>query len=139
MQSQWYKNLSLNHQVSVRPSGYISKFLDDDASQKFIGSVVFNIEYLWVINDRILWLSDLKSNLSIGKTKKLYSGNLAWYQHVYHTITSQFSYYIEDYLTFYMKTNLSLSRMDKDFKPNYYRNDFGFAFGINCYIDRKLN
>jgi len=139
MQSQWYRNLSLNHQISVRPTGYISKYLDDDAGQKFIGSVVLNFEYLWVLNDRILWLSRLNSNLNIGKTKKLNSENLAWYQHFYHNLESRFSYYIEDNLTFDLRTILLLSRMDKDFYPNYYRNNILFSIGINYYVDRKFN
>ena len=138
METRWYRNLSLEQQVSVDFTSSFVKYLDNKYSLLYNGYCFIRLNYLWVLSDRILWESQINSTLSSAKNRNS-SENTDWRTNHSHRILSRFSYYIENRVRFTCTIYVSLNRNDKLYYPVYHaQNSFGINFGMEYYLDRKL-
>ena len=138
LQGQWYKNLSLENQLSIAGYGNYAKYIDENISRKAIGNFEIGLKHLWAISDRILWETGLNSGLTIQKIAGYPSDNSMWYEDYHLSFVSSFTYYIENNLYLRFESRYLWDKYDKKLTNNYFQSRFNYTLGITYYLDRKL-
>lgn len=138
-QMRWYKNLNLNHQIGVNILGSLSNYFSEKVLFEYLGGVDLKLSYLWVITDRVLWQTNYTSEFDFTKYNEKRGLRPSYKEENFkHSLNSEISYYIEDNLSFFIRTNILLSRFDRDFCPEYQDYNLDLSFGVAYYIDRNM-
>lgn len=138
-QMRWYKNLNLNHQIGVNILGSLSNYFSEKALFEYLGGVDLKLSYLWVITDRVLWQTNYASEFDFTKYSEKRGQRPSYKKENFkHSLNSEISYYIEDNLSFFIRTNILLNRFDRDFYSVYQDYNLDFSFGVAYYIDRNM-
>ncbi len=126
---RWYKNLNLNHQISLRLfPGYEKETMADDEAAYF--SVDLRLEHLWCLADRLLLVSYFL--MDYNKDKPVYSDYKVedgWRVRREAILGATLTYYVENKFSISTKANAAYDHTDLDWR---------FRFFINYFIDRSL-
>lgn len=135
--ANWYKNFSLEHQTHLTLYGTYLKYPDE----KYYGEewvvLGMNINYLWLLTDRIYWNSLLGSRWTSNKGKD----NRSIFDNLY-KLESSLVFYIENGFNFNINLLLDLSKRKEKYDINP-ENIITFrsselTFGFTYYFDRRL-
>ena len=138
-QMRWYKNLNLNHQIGVNILGSLSNYFSEKVLFEYLGGVDLKLSYLWVITDRVLWQANYASEFDFTKYNEKRRQRPSYKEENFrHSLNSEISYYIEDNLSFFIRTNILLNRFDRDFNSVYQDYNLNLSFGVAYYIDRNM-
>jgi len=121
---QWYRNLTLRHQIGVDVRGRYMDFLNSQES--FDGSVTG--EWLWVLADRVRLDTEFQSSLAVAEGFEGDYQTRQWY-----ILSSDLLYFVENSLS--LSTGGSLSYRNSEGRSSW---DLGVQFQVTYVLSRAL-
>jgi hypothetical protein len=135
----WYRNLTLTTQLGLEGwADYGVVIAENGGRRDSDGLVRVTPEFLWIVNDRILWESQLEATLIFGKAGRTSSGPRDWFLDKRLNLTSDFTFFVEDNLSLDVGMAYAL-RIDDEWLSTIRRTDFLiWSLGLTYYLDRRL-
>lgn len=136
---RWYKNLSINHQLSFVAEYAVSFSFEKSSFIKYDTDVFANFSWLWTITDRYFLTTSLRNSYS----KPIYKDRIQNYKHLDNetSLSNSFSYFIENRLS--LTGSLSANFDLQDFEQPDYISDklklnWSAAVSLRYYFARNL-
>ncbi|NET34101.1 MAG: hypothetical protein F6K19_19105 [Cyanothece sp. SIO1E1] len=135
---RYFKNISLDHQLSVTIDSRILFPLEQSDRDDWLNFTYLNMNWLWVVADRILLSNGVRSNFRSEKRKNIDDFK---YHDVTSSLYSQLTYFIENQVSidasFSFGHDYSYRNIDSDVTKNTAL-DLGVSFRIRYYFTRQL-
>jgi len=135
---RYFKNLSLEHQLGVTFDSRILFPLEQSDREDWSNLTYLNVNWLWVVADRILLSNGVRSNFRSEKQKDIDDFK---YHYVTSRLYSQLTYFIENQVsidaTFSLGHDYSYRNIDSDVTKNTSL-ELGASFRIRYYFSRQL-
>lgn len=136
---RWYKNLSLNHQLSFEAEYELLFPLEKDHNTEYDTDIFADFSWLWTITDRYLLTTSLRNFYSKPVFKERITENKRFANETY--LTGSFSYFIENRLslTGSLSANLDLNEQENTSnKYNLRRIRWSAMISLRYYFARNL-
>ncbi|MTI86740.1 MAG: hypothetical protein FH748_02090 [Balneolaceae bacterium] len=134
----WYKNLSLNHQLNVSAANRLTFPLEGDNTLDRLLSSKLSFRWLWNAGDRYIISTGLSNSLE----KFYYSnivGNMDHRSYFNTTLSSSLTYFIENSVAISGGLNLRYGYRNTEPEDTTFRSwNWGIQAGIKYYFDRDL-
>jgi len=142
LDSRWYKNINLNHQIGLSSSIQYGFSTEKKASENIEGFILLTTEHLWVVSDRLYLHSELEAFFMTKESKDYYypfANQLYYYKHIngskkIYDLSLELNYYIED--NFSLSNNISLIYLSDN--SNGENTSWSYTLGFNYYPRRTL-